>query len=98
MTNVGEIFQELVQQGQYPRINSDSYLMFGLVGHRLDREVERNYMNAKSLELENMDVTHYIEDHVQISNVLKTAVQDSDGGYVVRGITGSGEMFSICDP
>lgn len=98
MTNVEEIFQKLIQQGQCPRINSDSYLMLEFMGHRLDREVERNYVNAKSLELENMDITHYIEDHVQMSNVLKTTMQDFDGGYVVCGITGSGEMFSMRDP
>ena len=98
MTNVEEIFQKLIQQGQCPRINSDSYLMLEFMGHRLDREVERNYVNAKSLGLENMDITHYIEDHVQMRNVLKTTMQDFDGGYVVCGITGSGEMFSMRDP
>ena len=98
MTNVEEIFQKLIQQGQCPRINSDSYLMLEFMGHRLDREVERNFVNAKSLGLENMDITHYIEDHVQMSNVLKTTMQDFDGGYVVCGITGSGEMFSMRDP
>lgn len=98
MTNVEEIFQKLIQQGQCPRINSDSYLMLEFMGHRLDREVERNYVNAKSLGLENMDITHYIEDHVQMSNVLMTTMQDFDGGYVVCGITGSGEMFSMRDP
>lgn len=98
MTNVEEIFQKLIQQGQCPRINSDSYLMLEFMGHRLDREVERNYVNAKSLGLENMDITHYIVDHVQMSNVLKTTMQDFDGGYVVCGITGSGEMFSMRDP
>ena len=98
MTNVEEIFQKLIQQGQCPRINSDSYLMLEFMGHRLDREVERNFVNAKSLGLENMDITRYIEDHVQMSNVLKTTMQDFDGGYVVCGITGSGEMFSMRDP
>lgn len=98
MTNVEEIFQKLIQQGQCPRINSDSYLMLEFMGHRLDREVERNYVNAKSLGLENMDITRYIEDHVKMSNVLKTTMEDFDGGYVVCGITGSGEMFSMRDP
>lgn len=98
MTNVDEIFHKLIRQGQCPRINSDSYLMLEFMGHRLDREVERNYMMAKSLGLENMDITRYIEDHVQMGNVLKTTMRDFDGGYVVCGITGSGEMFSMRDP
>lgn len=98
MTNVDDIFNKLIQQGQCPRINSDSYLMLEFMGHRLDREVERNFVDAKALGLENMDITHYIEDHVKMSNVLKTTMEDFDGGYVVCGITGSGEMFSMRDP
>lgn len=98
MTNVEEIFDKLVQQGQCPRIYSDTYLMLEFMGHRLDREVERNYVEAKAEGLENMDITHYIENHVNMSNVLKTTMTDFDGGYVVCGFTGSGEMFSMRDP
>ena len=68
------------------------------MGHRLDREVERNFVAAKAMEMENTDITNYIEDHVKMSNVLKTTMKDFDGGYVVCGITGSGEMFSMRDP
>lgn len=98
MTNVDVIFEKLIQQGQCPRINSDSYLMLEYMGHRLDREVERNFVEAKQRGFENMDITNYIEDHVKMSNVLKTTMADFDGGYVVCGITGSGEMFSMRDP
>lgn len=98
MTNVDVIFKKLIQQGQCPRINSDSYLMLEYMGHRLDREVERNFVEAKQRGFENMDITNYIEDHVKMSNVLKTTMADFDGGYVVCGITGSGEMFSMRDP
>ena len=92
MTNIDVIFEKLKQQGQCPRIYSDSYLMLEYMGHRLDREVERNYANAKAQGLENMDITHYIENNVKMSNVLKTTMVDFDGGYVVCGITGSGEI------
>ena len=50
------------------------------------------------MEMQNTDITNYIEDHVKMSNVLKTTMKDFDGGYVVCGITGSGEMFSMRDP
>jgi len=98
MTNVDEIFQQLVQQGQCPRIYSDTYILLELMGHRLDREVERNFVDAKHMGLANMDITYYIEDHVKMSNVLKTSMKDFDGGYVINGITGSGEMFAMRDP
>ncbi len=98
MTNVNEIFDILTKQGQCPRIYSDSYIMLEYMGHRLDREVERNFIAAKAMELRDTEITQYIEEHVKMSNVLKTTMNDFDGGYVVCGITGSGEMFSMRDP
>lgn len=98
MTNVDEIFNKLTLQGQYPRIYSDAYIMLEFMGHRLDREVERNFVKAKELGLENKQITEYINDHVEMRNVLKSTMTDFDGGYVVCGITGSGEMFSMRDP
>ena len=98
MTNIDEIFNKLTLQGQSPRKYSDSYIMLELMGHRLDREVERNFIAAKTAGFQNTDITHYIEDHVEMSNVLKTTMADFDGGYVVCGITGSGEFFSMRDP
>ena len=98
MTNIDEIFRKITDQGQCPRIYSDSYITLELMGHRLDREVERNFAEAKKLGLENRDITRYIEDHVRMSNVLKTTMGDFDGGYVMCGLTGSGEMFAVRDP
>lgn len=98
MTNIEEIFHKLTIQGQCPRIYSDTYILLELMGHRLDREVERNFIAAQKEGLQNQDITHYIEDHVKISNVLKTTMTDFDGGYVICGLTGSGEYFSMRDP
>ena len=98
MTNIGDVFDKLTAQGQCPRIYSDTYILLELMGHRLDREVERNFVDAQKLGLENRAITNYIEENVQMSNVLKTTMQYFDGGYVICGLTGSGEMFSIRDP
>ncbi len=98
MTNIDEVFRKITAQGQCPRIYSDSYIMLEWMGHRLDREVERNFADAKEQGLEGIDITGYIDDHVEMSNVLKTTMPDFDGGYVVCGLTGSGEMFSMRDP
>ena len=98
MTNIDEIFERLTMQGQYPRIYSDSYIMLELMGHRLDREVERNYGLARELGLQDNDITAFIDSHVDMANVLSTSMQYFDGGYVVCGITGSGEMFAMRDP
>ena len=98
MTNVDEIFQKLLKQGQWPRIYSDGHILLEIMGHRLDREVERNFVAAQQNGLTGTDITNYIDDNVKMSNVLRTSLKDFDGGYVMCGITGSGEMFSMRDP
>lgn len=98
MTNIDEIFDKITSQGQCPRIFSDSYIMLEWMGHRLDREVERNFVIAKEQGLEGTQITDYIDNNVKLANVLKTTMPDFDGGYVVCGLTGSGEMFSMRDP
>ena len=98
MTNVEEVFKDLTKQGQCPRIYSDTYITLELMGHRLDREVERNFINAKQRGLTDTDITRFIDQHVRMENVLKTTMNHFDGGYVMCGITGSGEMFAMRDP
>ena len=98
MTNIDEVFQFLTQQGQSPRIYGDSYITLELMGHRLDREVERLYTLAKEQGLKDTAITDYIDNHVEMANVLKTTMSHYDGGYVMCGLTGSGEMFSVRDP
>ena len=98
MTNIDEIFAKIVEQGQSPRIYSDSYITLELMGHRLDRAVERLFVEAKREGLEGTDITCYIEDNMQMANVLRTTMADYDGGYVMCGLTGSGEMFAMRDP
>lgn len=98
MTNIDEVFQFLTAQGQSPRIYGDSYITLELMGHRLDREVERLYDEAKDKGLKGLDITNYIDDHVSMANVLRKTMEHYDGGYVMCGLTGSGEMFSVRDP
>ena len=98
MTNISDVFEFLTAQGQCPRIYSDSYTMLELLGHRLDREVERNFQIAKLQGYTGREITDYIEQNVKMSNVLKTSMTHFDGGYVVCGLTGSGELFSMRDP
>ena len=98
MTNIDEVFQFLTQQGQSPRIYGDSYITLELMGHRLDREVERLYALAKAQGLKDTAITDYIDNHVEMANVLKTTMSHYDGGYVMCGLTGSGEMFAVRDP
>ena len=98
MTNIDEVFQFLTSQGQSPRIYGDAYITLELMGHRLDREVERLFEEAKAKGLEGLDITRYIDDNVEMANVLRKTMEHYDGGYVMCGLTGSGEMFAVRDP
>ena len=98
MTNIEEVFRFLTEQGQSPRIYGDSYITLELMGHRLDREVERLYSIAREKGLQGKEITDFIDNNVEVSNVLKKTMKHYDGGYVMCGLTGSGEMFSIRDP
>ena len=99
MTNIDEVFAFLTEQGQSPRIYGDSYITLELMGHRLDREVERLFVEAKEKkELQGQEITQYIDNHVDMANVLRTTMPHFDGGYVMCGLTGSGEMFAVRDP
>ena len=98
MTNIDEVFQLLIQQGQSPRIYGDSYITLELMGHRLDREVERLYAEAKERGMEGTAITEYIDNHVEMAHVLRSTMSHYDGGYVMCGLTGSGEMFAVRDP
>ena len=98
MTNIDEVFRFLTEQGQSPRIYGDSYITLELMGHRLDREVERLFAEAKEQGLQGTAITDYIDNHVEMANVLKSTMSHYDGGYVMCGLTGSGEMFAVRDP
>lgn len=98
LTNVNDIFNEITAIGQHPRKYADTYIMLEQMGHRLDREVERLYQKSENEGLAGMDITSAIEDQIDLSNVLKRCAPLWDGGYVICGLTGSGESFAVRDP
>ena len=98
MTNVDEIFKSIAVKGQHPRMLSDTYLLLEQLGHRLDRESERCYGEAMEKGLHDCAITEYIEEHINVANVLKQCASIWDGGFVLCGVTGSGESFVMRDP
>lgn len=98
MTNVEEIFRTIAVKGQHPRMISDTYILLEQLGHRLDRESERRFREACEQGLEDTDITNYIEKHIDVSNILVESAPVWDGGYVLCGVTGSGELFCMRDP
>lgn len=98
LTNVDDVFQHIVSNGQHPRKYADTHIMLEQVGHRLDREIERLFVQGTEEGLEGLELTRAIEDRVNMARVLRTSSPFWDGGYVMCGLTGSGESFAIRDP
>lgn len=98
LTNVTDVFESITAVGQHPRHVSDMHILLEQLGHRLDREVERLFTQSKTFGLEGMDITHYIEERIDLKNVLKQCAPLWDGGFVMCGQTGSGESYAMRDP
>lgn len=98
LTNVDELFAHIVSRGQHPRHNADTFILLEQLGYLLDSEVDRQYQHYKAQGLEGAALNEAIETHVDIERILREASELWDGGYVICGLTGSGDMFALRDP
>lgn len=96
MTNVDRMFESIVKNGQHPRIYSDTIVLLEQLGYALDKENHRIYREYRDTT-EDPALTHIIEDNLDIRNVLKVTAPMWDGGFVICGATGSGDMFALRD-
>ena len=96
MTNVDRIFSDVVSTGQHPRIYSDTIVLLEQLGHALDHANHKVYRAARQ-RLQGTELTRHIEDNLDIPEVLRAASPTWDGGFVICGATGSGDMFAMRD-
>ncbi|MDE5723815.1 MAG: amidophosphoribosyltransferase [Paramuribaculum sp.] len=96
MTNVDRIFSDVVSTGQHPRIYSDTVVLLEQLGHALDHANHEVYRAARH-RLQGTELTRHIEDNLDIPEVLRAASPTWDGGFVICGATGSGDMFAMRD-
>ncbi|WP_274957195.1 amidophosphoribosyltransferase [Millionella massiliensis] len=98
LTNVDEVFDHIVARGQHPRHNADTFIMLEQLGYLLDSEVDRQYQYYKAQGLAGAPLNQAIEANIDIERILREASDIWDGGYVICGLTGSGDLFSLRDP
>lgn len=96
LTNVEQVFTDIVGKGQHPRIYSDTIVLLEQLGYALDKENHRIYRQYRETLVE-PQLTQMIEDNLEMENVLKGASESWDGGFVICGATGSGDMFALRD-
>ncbi len=98
LTNVNEVFEELVRQGQHPRLYSDTLMMLEMMGNFLDREFQHLYESYKSPFTKGKELNQKIAESIDIAHILRRSSQIWDGGYVICGITGNTDLFAFRDP
>ena len=98
LTNVDELFAELLSFGQYPKEKSDTVTVLEKIGHFLDDEVQRLFNWFKSQGFTNLEINNMIADHLDIQRLLLRASRKFDGGYVMAGLIGHGDAFVFRDP
>ncbi|MEY4593911.1 MAG: hypothetical protein RIQ47_321 [Bacteroidota bacterium] len=98
MTNVEELFQQLVQLGQHPKEKSDTVTVMENIGHFLDEENEALYTKFKELGNSKQEISPLIAEHLDIERLLKRSSKQWDGGYVIAGLIGHGDAFVLRDP
>ena len=98
MTNVNEMYQQLIQLGQHPKEISDNVTMLEKIGHFLDEENARLYRECKEKGMDNFAIADFIKKNLNLQNVLKSAFKNVDGGYNMVGLIGDGNAFVMRDP
>ncbi len=98
LTNVDELFQQLVALGQYPKEMADTVTVMEKIGHFLDTENDRLFRIYKDQGYSNQQITHRIADHMNIGEILRRSSDKWDGGYAMAGLFGHGDAFVFRDP
>jgi len=98
MTNVKELFEDLVRLGQHPKEMADTVTVMEKIGHFLDDEVTDLYQQCKNEGLSKRDASPEIAERLDIARILRRASKNWDGGYAMAGLLGHGDAFVTRDP
>ena len=98
LTNVDELFEKLIDLGQYPVETSDTITILEKIGHFLDEENEELYRKFKIQGFPKRDITIQIAKNLNVQKILQKAAENWDGGYVIAGLFGHGDAFVMRDP
>lgn len=98
LTNVNELFDNLVSLGQHPKVKADTVTVMEKIGHFLDDEVSSQYKKLKKQGFSKKEASPQIAEDLDISKILRNATKNFDGGYVICGMLGHGDAFVVRDP
>ena len=98
MTNVDELFSNLVQIGQHPKEMADTVTVMEKIGHFLDDAVAKLYKQIKKEGFNKQEASPIIAERLNVAKILRRAAKNWDGGYAMAGLLGHGDAFVLRDP
>lgn len=98
MTNVKELFANLIRLGQHPKEYTDTITIMEKIGHFLDDAVSKIYKQVKKEGFSKNQASPLIAERLNLAKILRKAAKDWDGGYAMAGLVGHGDMFVLRDP
>ncbi|MFH4966648.1 amidophosphoribosyltransferase [Gaetbulibacter sp. M240] len=98
MTNVKELFNNLIELGQHPKEYTDTITVMEKIGHFLDDAVSKIYKDLKKEGYNKQQASPLIAERLKVSKILKRAAKNWDGGYAMAGLIGHGDSFVLRDP
>ena len=98
MTNVKELFGNLIELGQHPKEYTDTITIMEKIGHFLDDAVSKIYKDLKKEGYNKREASPLIAKRLKVSKILKRAAKNWDGGYAMAGLIGHGDSFVLRDP
>ena len=98
MTNVDELFDQLIDLGQHPKEKSDTVTILEKIGHFLDEENDELYYKHRDEIKSKREMSKFIASKINVQNVLTNSAKKWDGGYVMCGLMGHGDAFALRDP
>ena len=97
LTNVDQLIDQLIEIGQHPIERKDTITVLEKFGHFLDREVQRLFDTFKQGAYAKKTISEHIEANLDLKQIVNNACKAFDGGFVMAGITGSGDTFVLRD-
>jgi len=98
LTNVDQLFRNLVAVGQHPREKADTVTVMENIGHFLDEQNDSLYYRFKEEGFTKQQITPLIASHLDIAEILRRSSKHWDGGYVMAGLIGHGDAYVLRDP
>lgn len=97
LTNIDELFDDLVDSGQHPVMLGDTITVLEKLAKFLDHENQRLYDKYKQAGHSKVEISAIMPEALDLKAIVKKVAEGWDGGFVFGGMVGYGDAFVIRD-